>query len=159
MYPRLLKFLHEVSTVGVMGSIAACLVLVVVSPTDSPVEFAAIRRGIAAIVRWLLIPSLAVVIVSGLLAIAANRTYMNAGWAWMKALLGISMFEGTLLTIGASARRAAELASQAVDGVGDPAALAQVLRTEWGGLWIILGVCVANIVLAVWRPRFSRKRA
>jgi hypothetical protein len=67
------------------------------------------------------------------------------------------MFEGTLLTVVGSARRAAELSSLAVAGQGDPAQLAQVLRTEWGGLWIILTVSLANIILGVWRPRFRRR--
>jgi len=153
---KILKFLHEIGAVGVMGSLAACIVLVATAPRHSLVEYAAVRQGIAAITQWLLVPSLGIVLVSGLLAIAFNDAYINAGWAWLKALLGISTFEGTLLTVSASARQAAELSALAASGQGDPAQLAEVLRTEWGGLWIILAVSVANIVLAVWRPRFVR---
>jgi hypothetical protein len=104
------------------------------------------------------VPSLAITLITGLAAIAANDVYINAGWAWAKALLGISMFEGTLLTIGGSARRAAELSALAAEGQGDPAMLAEVIRTEWGGLWIMIALSIANIVLAVWRPRFHRSR-
>ena len=68
-------------------------------------------------------------------------------------LLGLGVFEGTLVTVNASARRAAELAAMAVGGQGDPAQLAQVLRTERGGLWLLLALSLLNIVLAVWRPR------
>ena len=64
-----------------------------------------------------------------------------------------------LLTVQASTQRAAELSAQAAAGAGDPALLAAAVRTEWGGLWIILGLSIANIVLAVWRPRLSRKPA
>ncbi len=156
---RILKFLHEIGAVGVMGSLAACIVLVATAPRHSLVEYAAVRQGIAAITQWLLVPSLAVVLVSGLLAIAANDVYINAGWAWLKALLGISTFEGTLLTISGSARQAADLSALAASGQADPAQLAEVLRTEWGGLWIILAVSVANIALAVWRPRLGRSAA
>jgi hypothetical protein len=33
------------------------------------------------------------------------------------------------------------------------------LRTEWGALWLMLGLGLVNIVLAVWRPRFGRRRS
>jgi hypothetical protein len=154
---RLLKALHQIGGIGLAGSLAACIVLVATAPTDSLVGYAAVRQGIAAISQWLLVPSLAIVLVSGLLAIAANRAYHDAGWAWIKALLGIVMFEGTLVTISASARRAAELSALAATGEGDPVQLAEVLRTEWGSLWLILALSVANVALAVWRPRILRR--
>jgi uncharacterized membrane protein len=159
MVKRLIKLLHELGAIGVVGGLAACLVLVATAPTDPVVAYAATRQNIANLVRWLLVPSLALVIVSGLLSIAINEAYKNAGWAWIKALLGISMFEGTLLTVAASARHAAELSEKAVSGAGEPELLEQVLRTEWGGLWVLLAVAVANIVLAIWRPRFLRRQS
>ena len=88
--------------------------------------------NVAALTRWLLVPSLAIVLISGLLAIAANRTYANAGWAWVKALLGLGMFEGTLISMDSGARRAAELSALAASGHGDAAQLASVLHSEWG---------------------------
>jgi hypothetical protein len=148
MMRKCLKILHEIGAVGVMGSFAACLVLVATAPTQSSIAYAAARLGVAAITKWLLVPSLALVVISGLLAIAANRAYVEAGWAWVKALLGLGLFEGTLMTVAASARRAADLS--------DPAQVAGVLRTEWGGLWLLLGLSLVNVVLAVWRPRFRR---
>ena len=126
-----------------MGSLAACLVLVATAPAHPAVAYAAARQGIAVITQWLLVPSLALVLISGLLAIAANKAYHNAAWAWVKALLGISLFEGTLLTVGAAAR--------------DPGELPAALHSEWGTLWLLLAVAVTNIVLAVWRPRLFRR--
>jgi hypothetical protein len=154
---RALKLLHEISAIGVTGSFAACLVLVATAPAHSLLAYAAVRAGIAAIAKWLLVPSLALVLISGLLAIAINRGFHNAGWAWVKALLGISMFEGTLITVGAGARRAAELSEAAAGGGGNAAELAQVLHSEWSSLWFLLFLSLVNIVLAVWRPRFSRR--
>lgn len=156
---RLLKALHQIGGIGLAGSLAACIVLIATAPTDSLVGYAAVRQSVAAISQWLLVPSLALVLVSGLLAIAANRAYHDAGWAWFKALLGIVMFEGTLVTISGSARRAAELSALAAAGEGDPAKLAEVLRTEWGSLWLILGLSIANVLLAVWRPKLRRRPA
>ena len=158
MFKRLIKLLHELGAVGVMGGFAACLVLVIKGPTQPLVAYAAVRQAIAAITQWLLLPSLCLVVVSGLLAIAANRAFHNAAWAWVKALLGVSLFEGTLLTVSSSARQAAELATMAANGQGDAAQLAQVLRTERGGLWLLLALSLVNIVLAVWRPRIYRSR-
>jgi hypothetical protein len=133
MLKRCLKALHEISAVGVLGCFASCLVLI--ATTDSIAG--GLRSGSPGDCRdhalAALIPSL--VLVSGLLGIAANPAFHSAGWAWLKALLGISMFEGTLLTVGASARHAAVLSALAASGSGsgDPAPLAEVLRTEWGG--------------------------
>lgn len=153
---RLLKILHEIGATGVLGSFAACIVLIATAPTQSAVAYAAVRVAIAALMRWLLVPSLALVLISGLLAIAANRAFHSAGWAWLKALLGISLFEGTLLTVGAGAREAADLSAAALAGHGDAARLAQVLHGEWGTLLMLAALSLANIVLAVWRPRFGR---
>jgi len=156
MLKRLLKILHEIGAVGVMGSFAACLVLVIKSPTQPVVAYAAMLQAIATITQWLLLPSLVIVLLSGLLAIAATSAFHNAAWAWVKALLGLSVFGGTLVTINASARRAAELAAMTASGQGDAVQLAQTMRPEWGGLWLMLALSLVNIVLAVWRPRLYR---
>jgi hypothetical protein len=153
MLRQSLKALHEIGAIGTMGSFGACIVLLSTAPTSSPVAFAAVLQGIASITKWLLVPSLAIVLISGMLAIAATPAYKNAAWAWVKALLGIGTFEGTLVTIGSSARHSAQLAALASAGGGNPAELAQVLRTEWGGLCILSVLALINIVLAVWRPR------
>jgi hypothetical protein len=159
MIGKLLKTLHEIGAIGTMGSFAAAIVLLATAPRHSAVAYAAVLQGIASIAKWLLVPSLSVVLVSGLLAIAANEAYKNAAWAWVKALLGIGTFEGTLLTVAASARHAADLAALAASGQSDAAQFEQVLRTEWGGLCILATLAMANIVLAVWRPRLYRRAA
>lgn len=33
-----------------------------------------------------------------------------------------------------------------------------LLHSEWGPLWVILAICIANIVLGIWRPRLRRQR-
>jgi hypothetical protein len=155
-----MKALHELGAIGMMGSMAAYVVLVATAPADTLEGYAAVRRGIDFVCRWILVPSLVLTLTSGLLSIAFNEAYKSAGWAWFKAALGIIMFEGTLLTIQASATRAAELSTAAVtSGLPDTEALAPILRTEWNSLWLMLALCLANVVLAVWRPRFSRRRA
>jgi hypothetical protein len=159
MFRKLIKALHEIGAIGVMGALAAYLVLVATAPEQSLAGHAAVRQGIAAVSKWLLVPSLLLVLVTGLLAIAANRAYMDAGWAWIKAILGIVIFEGTLMNIDGTAQRAASLTAAAAAGEGDAALLAALLRTEWLGLWTMIALSVANIVIAVWRPRLRRQAA
>lgn len=156
MLRKLIKILHEIGAIGVVGSFAACIVLAAKAPALPLIAYAAARQQIALITQCLLVPSLALVLISGLLAIAANKACMDAGWAWLKALLGVSMFEGTLVAIAGSARHAAELSALAASGHPDPVQLASVLRTERGSLWLLLALALANIVIAVWRPRLVR---
>jgi hypothetical protein len=138
--------------------LAGCLlVLVVTADFSSPVEYAAVRKGIDALCRWILMPSLALVLISGLLAIVATRSYIDARWAWVKALLGLSMFEGTLGVVITHAKRGADLSAKVAGGDASPEVLAQVLRSEWIGLWTIMAIAMANVVLGIWRPRLKRR--
>ncbi len=144
------KVLHEVGSIGYGGALAACLVIDHVAVRGSAPELLAARRAFAAIAQYVLLPSMAIVVVSGLLAMLATRAYLDAVWAWVKALLGLSVFEATLLVVG-SGQKQAELAAAVVD----PAKLDALLRAERGTLWLLLAVSVANVVLAVWRPRLT----
>lgn len=140
-----------------MGALAAHIILLTIMPeTNSLAEYVALRRGIGAIASWLLLPSLAVVLVSGLLAMAFSATYYNAGWAWVKLGFGVITFEGTLLSVQGPATRAAEASARALDGSLDPLAIEAMMRGEWGSLWVILTIALLNVVLAIWRPRFTR---
>lgn len=155
---RFIKILHEIGTVGITGGIAAILILLVSSRGAAPAAYAEIRHGIDHIARWLLLPSLCVVLTSGLFAMAIHRPYQDAGWAWIKALLGVSMLEGTLGGIIGTARDAARLSAEAAAGSGG-SGLQSVQRQEWGVLWVILFLSLVNIVLGVWRPRLGRRKA
>jgi hypothetical protein len=156
---RMLKFLHNLGGMGVMGALAANLILLSITPEPSSLEeYALMRKSIGMIAELLLLPSLAVVLLSGLLSMAVHPPFHNAGWAWMKLALGVVMFEGTLLSVQGPAERAAIESQRALAGEVDPATIAVLVQGEWGSLWVILGVAAANVALAVWRPRFKRKR-
>lgn len=146
------KALHEIASIGFGGALAACLVINLAGHRASPAEFTAARQAFAAIAQYVLVPSMAVVVVSGLIALAATRGYQDAGWAWLKALLGLSVFEATLLVVGSS-RRQAEFAAAAAD----TALLDTLLRSERNTLWLLIALSVVNVVLAVWRPRLAVK--
>jgi hypothetical protein len=154
---RLLKFLHEVSTVGIMGALVAQLILSAYARGLAAHDQAVVRAGILLLSEWLLLPSLAVVLVSGVFAIAIHRPFHNAGWAWVKALLGVAMLEGTLGGVQGTAREAAAITKKIAEGHAEPGLLEPVLRHEAGGLWVVLALSVINIALAIWRPKLSIK--
>ena len=151
---RSLKALHEIAGIGIGGGLAVCLVINGMSTSLSAADFIVARQIVAAVARLVLMPSLTVVLVSGLLSIAATPGFHNAGWAWLKLLSGLSVFEATLVTVGAS-RDQAELAATAAD----PALLASMLHSERNTLWLLIGLCVVNVVLAVWRPKLTNLRS
>ncbi len=147
------KTLHDLASLGFGGALAACLVINHVASRDTAAEFAAARQAYAAIAQFLLVPSMFIVVLSGLLALAATQAYASAGWAWVKALLGLSVFEATLVVVGSQQKQGAIVAAYE-----DPALLDALLRAERHTLWLLVVLCVINVVLAVWRPKLSRKR-
>lgn len=94
---RLLKFLHEMGAIGLMGSLAALVVLTRLAPPPASLSGYALMRGaMAEIAVWVVFPSLVLTLIPGLLAIAVTRAFHDAGWAWIKAATGILIFAGGL---------------------------------------------------------------
>ena len=154
---RLLKFLHTMGAIGLMGAMACLLVLLsMLPPVASLNEYALMRNAMSAISTWLLMPSLGVTLVAGLLAIAINPVFHNAGWAWVKLATGVLVFEGGLVNIQGPMQEEAQRCAQALAGQLDPALLAVSLTAERNTLWIIMAVATANVVLGIWRPRLMR---
>jgi len=120
-----------------------------------PVVTRSLRKAIVAIHNWLLFPSLAVVLVSGLAAMAEHYPFAQARWVWAKAVTGIALFEGAPVTVIGTGRKVAELTATAVDAAPDPSVLAALLRAEWLGLWTILILSLLNVVLGVLPPRLE----
>ena len=156
---RFLKFLHTMGTIGLMGALAALLVVLsaLPDPTTSLSEYASLRAAMGGIAAWLLLPSLALVLVSGLWSMAITPAFQNAGWVWIKLATGILVFKGVLLSIQGPAEQEALLSAQALAGSVDVSQLGQRIGEEWGVLWVMMIVAVANVVLGIWRPRLSKK--
>jgi uncharacterized membrane protein len=157
---KTLKFLHTLGAIGYAGAAAALLVLHAQLPAPEELErFATLRLAMGAIAQFILLPSIAVVLVSGLLAMAFNPAFHNAGWVWLKLIFGVLVFEGTLVSVQAPMQRAALQAEDALTGNVPVAELAAPLGPEWGSLWVVLLLAVFNVVLGVWRPRGRRREA
>jgi hypothetical protein len=156
---HLLKFLHTMGAIGLMGAMASLLVLVSMTPPPTSLAtYASIRGIMGVIATWILFPSLGVMLIAGLLAMAFSRVYQNAGWAWMKAATGILMFEGCLVGVVGPIQQEAEQSAKALIGEIDPTTLAQSLGGERNVLWMLLAVSTANVIVGIWRPRFVKTR-
>jgi hypothetical protein len=156
---RLIKFLHTLGAIGMIGALATHIILLAVMPESvSLAEYSAWRQAIGAIAKWLLLPSLGLVLVSGLLAMAFGDRYYSAGWAWAKLALGLVTFEWTLLAVQGPAQGAAQASIRAAAGELDVAEVAAMVAGEWASLWVLLAIAILNVALGIWRPRFSRRQ-
>jgi hypothetical protein len=153
---RSMKFLHTIGAVGLMGSMACLLVLLSFTPAStSLLEYALIRAAMGGIANCIFLPSLALTLIAGLLAIAVNRAYHSAGWALAKLATGILIFEWGFAAIQGPMQQEAELSARALAGEIDTATLTGSLSGERSSLWVLLAVASANVLLGVWRPRFT----
>ncbi len=152
-----LKFLHTIASAGMVGALAGYMILLVHAPQASPADYADMRQSIEALCTYLLGPSMAVTLVSGLLAIAFHMPFQEKRWVWVKAALGLAVFEATLHLSGSKANYAAELANKIAEGAAPENALEQAIASEWGVLYALSALTVANIALGVWRPSLTRR--
>ncbi len=154
---RLLKFLHTIGAIGMMGGMACLLVLITLAPPPTSLAGYAMTYGaMAEIATWIFYPSLALTLIAGLLAIAANPAFHNAGWVGAKLATGILLFEGGLVYIQGPIKEEAERSASALAGQLNPAEITGSYGAERSSLWLLLVVATANVVLGVWRPRLVR---
>ena len=142
-----------------MGAMAVLIVIASLLPEPTELLTYAAYRGImGTIAEWLILPSLGLVLVSGLFSMALTKAYINAGWVWVKLASGILVFKGVLISVQSPAVQEADLSAQVLAGTLDPASLGQRLSEEWIVLWVMMAVAAANVLLGIWRPKFSSKR-
>lgn len=150
---KLVKIGHTVASAGLIGGMAAYMILLTVSvPTDAA-SYAGLRSSIEIVSGWILIPSLAVALVSGLLSMLVHTPFLDKGWVWVKAATGILMFKGVLHIDAGHADHAAKVAQQIAEGTAPAGALDKLVAAEWWTLVTVLAVAVINVALGVWRPR------
>jgi hypothetical protein len=94
-------------------------------------------------------------LIAGLLAIAFNRGYQNAGWALLKLATGILVFEAGFVGVLGPMQNEAKRSAGALAGHIDPATLGGSLGAERNTLWVLLAISIANVVLGIWRPRLT----
>ena len=153
---RMLKILHTTASGGLIGGIFAYMVLLTVATPETPATYADLREAVALLSNWVLLPSLGIALVSGLLSMVVHKPFIDKGWVWFKAALGILMFKGVLTIVSAKANYAASIAQKMAAGTAPTDALDVALAYEWATLGAVLAISVANVVLGVWRPRFKQ---
>ena len=154
---KAVKFLHTLASCGLIGALLGYMMVLVFAPQDTARAYADVRQTISALCNYLLFPSLAVALVTGLLSMVVHQPFMDKRWVWFKAVLGLSMFEATLAIIQSKANYAAKVSAKIAAGEADAGALASALSTEWNSLAAIMALSIANIVLGVWRPRLAKR--
>lgn len=152
------KFLHTISSCGLLGGLCAYMIVLLKAPAGSAASFADMRLTISAISDYIIIPSLGISLVTGLLSMMVHRPYQEKRWAWVKALLGMAMFESTLAITQAKATTAAALAVRAVEGADVAADLATALSSEWTALLAITGLSLLQIGFGIWRPSLTPRK-
>lgn len=152
-----MKFLHTMGAIGLMGAMACLVALLCFLPSPASLsEYALMRAAMGGIATWIFLPSFGLTLVSGLLAMALNRGYQNAGWAWVKLASGLLVFEWGFAAIQGPMQQEAELSASVLAHQADPSALGASLGAEWNSLWVMLALATANVVFGVWRPRLLR---
>lgn len=154
---KLMKFLHTVSSAGIVGALVAYALILVYAPQATAQDYADMRQTIAAVCNYMLLPALGISLVTGLLAMVVHRPFQELRWVWFKALLGIGMFEATLAIISAKAGDAARISAQIAAGEPLQEGLRATISSEWMTLFAILGLTMANYVLGVWRPSLAMR--
>ena len=157
---RLLKFLHTIGAIGMMGALACLIVLMTfVPPPARLAEYALMYGAMAKIATWVFFPSLVVTVISGLLSIGATPAFHEAGWAWAKLATSVLILESGMVYIQGPIKEEASRAASALAGELNPAEISGSYGAENNTLWFLLAVSAANVALGIWRPRFSRRRA
>ena len=154
---NLLKTLHIVSAVGFAGAVAVSMLLAATVDDSTGTSFAAGRRAISTVASTITLPSLVLLVVTGMLLMVRQPSFLEARWAHLKALIGAVVAGIALLVVQPAITRMDGLAQAAVQGqpVLGPASTA--LRAELIGGAACLVLCLLAIALAVWRPALGRR--
>jgi len=156
MMRKTLKILHTLAACGLIGGLGCYMILLVVAPQGSLEAYAELRQSILAISNYVLLPSLALALVSGLMSMMAHPPFLDRGWVWIKAVSGILMFKGVLTIVSAKADHAATVSRKIAEGELPADALQSLLVYEWWTLVVVMAIAAANVVIGVWRPRLIR---
>lgn len=149
---KIVKLLHVVASCGLVGALMGYAIILYHLPVEAS-RYADARQVIENLANYLLLPSLAVSLVSGLLSMVAHRPFLDKRWVWVKALLGLSMFEATLGVVQSKANYASEMATQMAAGAGSAESLRNAVAYEWTTLFVISLLSLGNFVLGIWRPK------
>jgi len=156
MWRNLLKLLHFASLAGLGGGIVVILVLLDTIDATSPSAVAGMHAAIALICSGLVVPSLVVLLLTGMLLVVARPQLINARWVWAKAFVGVIVAATILAGFQPLVNALASMAVTGALGDAPPGPLADTVETERWAAYLVLANVVAAMLIAVWRPRLGR---
>jgi hypothetical protein len=159
MWKNLIKLLHYASLVGLAGGVVVSLVLADTIDATSPSAAAGMHAAIALVCGAVVVPSMIVMLLTGMLLVVARPHLVGARWVWAKAVLGVVIGGVILLALQPAVKIAASMSATGALGDAAPGPLASVVASEHAAAWWTLGLVLAAMVVAVWRPRMGRSAA
>lgn len=159
MWKNVVKLLHFAGLVGLAGGIMVALVLASAIDETSPSGAATVHAAIALVGSAVVVPSLIMVLVSGMLLVVARPQLISARWVWLKAALGVVVGAVVLLALQPAFRAAAVMSAGGALGERAIVPLATVVAREYGAAYATLALLLAAGVVAIWRPRLGRAAA
>ena len=158
MWRNLLKLLHHASLAGLGGGMVVILVLLDTIDATSPGAVAGMHAAIALVCGGLVVPSLVVLLLTGMLLVVARPQLINARWVWAKAFFGVIVAATLLAGFQPLVNALASMSSTGTLGT-PPGPLANMVETERWAAYLTLANVVAAMAIAVWRPRLGRAAA
>jgi len=153
---KALKFIHTIGSIALVGGLLFLLLgwraLADSSDPDALYVYYS-QTDVAA--RWLILPGMISMLLSGMLSMMVGPGFYNAGWVWAKLALGLSVFEGTLLSIQGPAQKAGAIATKYGNREVDGTALVAINGPNEMAIFVVLLVCLVATAFGIWRPRFT----
>lgn len=156
MWKNLVKLLHFAGLVGLAGGIVVALVLADTIDVTSPSGTATVHAAIALVGSAVIVPSMLLVLVSGMLLVVARPQLISARWVWLKAALGVITGGVVLFALQPAFRAAAAIAAGGALGERPMGPLTSVVQVEHTAAWASLALVVFAMAVAIWRPRLGR---
>lgn len=156
MWKNLLKLLHYASLAGLGGGMVVILVLLDTIDATSPASVAGMHAAIALLCGALVVPSLVVLLLTGMLLVVARPHLISARWVWAKAIVGVIVAVTVLAGFQPLVIALASMSATGALGDAPPGPLASTVETERWAAYLTLATVVAAMAIAVWRPRLGR---
>jgi uncharacterized membrane protein YidH (DUF202 family) len=124
----------------------------------SPGTAATLHAAIALVCAGVIVPSLILVLLSGMLLVVARPFLIGARWVWLKAALGVLVAAVVFARL-----QPAITAATSMSEAGAPVSVATgpidtLVATEFGAAAWTLALVVVAMIVAIWRPRLGRPR-
>lgn len=157
MFRHLLKIVHLLALTGFVGGLASSLLLSDFADNAPPSLLAALRMSVASLGESLVVPSLVLMVVSGMLLVVARPQLVGARWLWAKAVLTVVIAIIAVGVVQPAITRAAVLAAEGALGTPALSEMSQAFTAERVGGMLALLLAAVAVVLAVWRPRLGQR--